>query len=112
MPNRFQRCIYQHSRSGESHHLPHPLAHHRLVAMHRAQFARIFLFAEGASVEPCMRIPEQLLTLLAKNGIPLFLPAVEANHQLHRFLLLFDTRFFHLPAKISRIFYGSTKGNY
>jgi len=52
VPNGHHRMAPDHARAGESHHLPDPLAHLRLVAVYGAVLAGGFLDPEGAIGKP------------------------------------------------------------
>lgn len=84
MSYRFPRSINQHSRSGETHHLPHSFAHGRFVAVHRALFARTLFFAERAAIQSGMGIVQQRFAFRTENSVLLFLPAVDADHPFYR----------------------------
>lgn len=90
MPYRLDGGIEQHARSGKAHHPLHPLAHGGLVAMDGALFARRFLFAEGATPEPCVGIRQQFAARGAQMAVAFVPAAVEANHTLHDSFFPFD----------------------
>ena len=84
------RMIEQHSRSCPSHHYSHPFPHFRLIAMHGTNPTSWFPVSERTTWKPCLRILQQFPALRAQCSVPLFLPAVEANHLFYGLLFLFD----------------------
>ena len=93
------RMIEQHSRSRPSHHYSHPFSHFRLIAMHGTNPASWFPVSERTTWKPCLRILQQFPALRALCSVPLFLPAVEANHLFYGLLFLFDAGVFHISSK-------------
>ena len=99
MPDSRHRMIEQHSRSCPSHHYSHSFPHFRLIAMHGTNPTSWFPVSERTTWKPCLRILQQFPALRAQCSVPLFLPAVEANHLFYGLLFLFDAGVFHISSK-------------
>ena len=99
MPDSRYRMIQQHSWPCPSHDFSHPFPHLRFVTMYGTESASTFLFSEWTTWQPCMCIFQHFPALRAQSFVPLFLPAVEADHLFHGLFFLFDAgHYLCLPA--------------
>jgi hypothetical protein len=92
MPQGSHRMIEKHPGSGVSHHLPDPLLHLRFVAVYLAESARAFVRFERTTFQPLPAICQQFLARRAQLFVAFFFPAIEPDHLLYNFLLIFYTR--------------------
>ena len=72
--------VKQHARPRETHDASHLFPHGRPVTMNGTAAATRFRFAENASVQPVVRIPDQGGAFGARYRISLLFPAVQADH--------------------------------
>ena len=68
MPYGKNRIVQEHARTGITHNLTYLLAHSRLIAMHRATSATVFILAKLAMLQTLMGIIQQGLALRAERG--------------------------------------------
>lgn len=72
--------VKQHARPRETHDASHLFPHGRPVTMNGTAAATRFRFAENASVQPVVRIPDQGGAFGARYRMSLLFPAVQADH--------------------------------
>ena len=85
------RVMPQHAWACISHDFFYSLFHFRTVAVNRTLTAGFLLFPERAMCQPLMCVVQQFFAVLAKRGVPFFVPAVKPDHLFYGLFLFFST---------------------
>lgn len=92
MFEKLDRCKENHAGSGVTHHLTYTFTHVRTVTMRKASSASTLAIAISAMGQSQRRIFHQSLTFRANLRISLFVPAIDAYHEIDYPYLFLNSR--------------------
>ena len=99
MPDSHYRMIQQQSWPCPSHDFSHPFPHLRFAQQCMVQVGKVPSFLQNGQRDNRACAYSTLPALRAQSFVPLFLPAVEADHLFHGLFFLFDAgHYLCLPA--------------